>query len=143
MVMRLEQGLLSNPLYTEELATLYDSTPKVMKELYYDFIQRTRDSFKEKYPSFVTLNGYRGIQHPLVHYRDNNNLSQVGFCKGLCLHPDPIRDYELNQQRGIPQQLIVACNDIAWNYGHLESAVTEWRIDGRADRLRLQLAKIP
>ncbi len=73
-------------------------------------------------------------KHPLVIYRERHGLSRMGLCKGLCLHYDPVSEYEANKQRDIPAQLVEACDDIKWDYQPLVSAVAEWRISGRADR---------
>ena len=134
MLMRMEQGLYTDLPHSAQLGRIYDVTEDEILRLYKEHVARTRERFSLKYPSFRdVLSGYSGAIMPLTYYRNHLQLTQIGFCKGLCVHPDPIRDYELNQQRGIPAQLIIACNAISWDYGALESAVVEWRVEGRAD----------
>jgi len=134
MVLRMEQGLFSDPPHVQELAILYDSDASTLNMEYHEYVARQREQFAQQHPDFRTvLKNYTDIEHPLVHYREVIGVSQIGFCRGLCLHPDPVRDYEMQAQRGIPKQLIVACNAISWDYGYLESAVLDWKITGRAN----------
>lgn len=137
MIVRLEQSLFPDPprRFVDELGYWYDVPSSDMMKSYHSLVKDKRAQFKENYSSFSNiLHGYKGIANPLVYYREQQNLSRIGFCKRICVHPDPIRDYEINDQRGVPQQLIIACNEMGWDYAPLESAVTEWRISGRYAR---------
>lgn len=137
MLMRIEQGIYTDLVHYEELANIYEMEVEELQKLYRKQVQNTRDQFALKYPDFKTvLKDYSGTIMPLTFYRNTLQLTQIGFCKGLCVHPDPIRDYELNEQRGIPMQLVIACNSVSWDYGALESAVVDWRISGRANAKR-------
>lgn len=120
----------------EQLSELYGIPVIELGASWDKYIRDTRADFKARHHSFKDVLGldYQGKQQPLKHYRTITRLSQVGLCKGLCLHPGPVANYERNAQRGIPHDLIVACNEIGWDYGPLESAVTQWRINGYADR---------
>lgn len=137
-VIRLEQGLFANsPDHVlNKLSDLLEVSNDELHATYHLYRHDTREEFGRSYADFSYLKNYAGAVHPLVDYRERNKLSRIGLCKGLCLHPDPINDYEKNKQRGVPRDLIVACNEISWDYGHLENAVTEWRISGRADAIR-------
>jgi len=135
MVIRLEQSLFPSPLHSEALSDLYSVDQELLISEYYRYIKTTRLEFSSRYPPFSeVLYHYSGSTHPLIYYRERFGLSRIGLCKGLCLHNDPITNYEKNDQRGVPQQLIIACNSIEWDYGPLENAVNEWRIAGHADR---------
>lgn len=138
MIVRLEQCLFTEPprRFLDQLGYYYNVPVSDLIKAYHGLVAEKRELFKNEYMSFKeVLRGYEGYTNPLVYYREVQKLSRIGFCKKLCLHPDPIRDYEINDQRGVPQQLRVACNDISWDYGYLESAVSEWRISGRYKRV--------
>jgi transcriptional regulator with XRE-family HTH domain len=138
MIMRLEQGLFAEPprRFLDLLGFYYDVPTSDLIKSYHALVKHKRETYSVEYRSFSdVLKGYIGFTNPLVYYREVQNLSRIGFCKRMCLHPDPIRDYEINMQRGIPLQLINACNSIQWDYAPLESAVTEWRISGRYRRV--------
>jgi hypothetical protein len=134
MVLRLEQGLFSEPppdLLVKIAFKLEVPLPALLED-YFNYIKDARAYFREH-----NLSIERGLKHylvekedvhPLVFYREMQDLSRIGLCKGLCLHQDPIRDYENNQQRGVPAQLVTALNEIKWNIEPLEVAVKEWRI---------------
>ena len=141
MVLRLEQGLFSYipPGILRELSGIYLCTTAELEMEYRGFVNEKRDEFKRTHPSFKEIfadQNYTGDEHPLIYYRETLKLSRIGLCKGLCLHPDPITDWEHNKQRGVPAQLKQACSDIYWDYAPLESAVAMWRMDGRADAIK-------
>lgn len=140
-IIRLEQSLFWHPTDSlmVKLAMLYDVELGEFEESYYRFVRDTRETFAKTHSSFESLfgSGLRPLvfnKHPLVIYRERHGLSRMGLCKGLCLHYDPISEYEANKQREIPAQLIEACEEIKWSYAPLVRAVAEWRISGRADR---------
>jgi len=58
----------------------------------------------------------------------------MGLCKALCLHYDPITEWEQNKQRQIPDQLVNACEDMQWNWQPLAAAVADWRRNGYANK---------
>lgn len=141
MVIRLEQGLFRLPPdhITQELAEIYGVEQWELIGEYRDWQREKRLEFKRKNPSFKEVFGtehYLGPEHPLTYYREKLGLSRIGLCKGLCLHPDPITDWEHNKQRGVPSSLKEACGVVFWDYTPLETAVTEWRMDGRADAIK-------
>lgn len=141
-IVKLEAALTNgtpNLKLMEQLSELYGVPVIELGTSYDKYIRDTRADFKTAHPSFKKVLGldYKFSIHPLKYYRATLKLSQVGFCKGLCLHPGPVANYERNVQRGIPQDLIVASNEIGWDYAPLESAVTQWRINGYADSRRL------
>jgi hypothetical protein len=113
---------------------------------YYDYVRETREEFAKTHQSFVAVLGrefgylgsldYTGRLHPLVHYRDAYEMSRMGLCKGLCLHYDPITEYEGNNQRDVPEQLKEACEEMKWDWQPLARAVADWRKNGYADRAR-------
>lgn len=138
-VINLEKALYDQPPggILIELARLYKRSELELLEAYTGYVKEKRLEFKENYPSFKETFGfmtYPYAVHPLIRYREINGMSRAAFCKGLCLHPKTVEAYEKNKQRGIPEQLIVACNSIQWDYAPLESAVSEWRLNGYADR---------
>lgn len=105
---------------------------------YYDFVKDKRRTFKALHKEFeeVFTFPYALRMHPLVYYRQMYNYSRVGLCKALCLHQDNVRDYELNLQRGVPEQLVYALEEMGWKVEPLEHAVSDWRTSGNADKLR-------
>ncbi len=140
-IIRLEQSLFWHPSDSllVRLSILYDIELGEFEESYYRYVRDTREEFARTHSSFEALfgSGLRSLvwdKHPLVIYRERHGLSRMGLCKGLCLHYDPVSEYEANKQRDIPAQLVEACDDIKWDYQPLVSAVAEWRISGRADR---------
>lgn len=132
-VIRLEQSLFHSPseVILKELSCLYEVSEQELIEEYNEYVQQTREKFGEKYPNFNMLHSYNGNQHPLVYYREEVDLTRMGLCKGLCLDYGPVADFEYNKQRAIPEGLIVACQDIGWDYGILEKAVKRWRVKWR------------
>jgi len=138
MIVRLEQALFTEPprRFLDQLGWYYGVSTKDLISSYHQLVKNKRETFANEYQSFKeVLSGYAGYTNPLVFYRESQGLSRIGFCKRICVHPDPIRDYENNDQRGVPQQLRVACNAIEWDYAPLEDAVTTWRISGRYRRI--------
>jgi hypothetical protein len=103
---------------------------------YYDYVRSTREEFAKSHNSFAVLVPTLVInrKHPLVLYRENYELSRMGLCKGLCLHYDPITEYEANKQREVPEQLKEACEEMKWDWQPLADAVAVWRRLGYADK---------
>lgn len=134
MVLRLEQGLFAEPppdLLVKIGFRLDASLPELLEE-YFAYVKDARNYFREHNLSIERALKHYLVEkedvHPLVFYREMQDLSRIGLCKGLCLHQDPIRDYENNQQRGVPSQLVAALKEINWPVEPLEEAVKEWRI---------------
>jgi DNA-binding XRE family transcriptional regulator len=133
-VIRYEQGMfghLSDEL-VDSLATLYRTDPDLLVLEYRGYQRLKRLEFKERYLSWRYLSGYMGLPHPLIYYRDANDLSRNGLCKGLCLDYGPVSNYEANKQRSIPEIIKIASDDMGWDWTYLESAVLEWRSSGRS-----------
>lgn len=133
MVIRLEQGLFNEPPpdLLVKIGFRLDANLEELLREYFQYIKDTRAIFREKHSSFKSiLRTYDLLEdiHPLVYYREAESLSRIGLCKELCLHQDPIRDYENNQQRGLPAQLIAASEEIGWDYHCVEIAVKSWRV---------------
>jgi transcriptional regulator with XRE-family HTH domain len=140
MVIRLEQSLFAEPPpgLLNRLGLVFDEDCTELLREYHSYVRLTRRLFATKNQSFKVvfggLEGYEGLtpylqeQHPLEFYRETQSLSRIGFCKGLCLHQDPINDYEKNRQRDLPAQLYEACSFIGWNIEPLTLAVKDWRI---------------
>jgi hypothetical protein len=99
-----------------------------MLQSYLDYQKNTRLAFGKNYENFDLLYNYKGETHPLVHWREQQDLSRIGFCKGLCLHQDLVRNYENNKQRHPPQELYTACDLIGWDILALTGAVESWRV---------------
>jgi transcriptional regulator with XRE-family HTH domain len=134
---RLEQGLY-HEIPSEilgELSRWFGVTETELSSVYRTFQRTTREQFRDSHESFKkVLASYGGLRHPLIYYRETERLTRMGLCRGLCLHYDGVTQYEANKQRGLPLDLKIACGDIYWDYAYLETAVSEWRQDGRADR---------
>lgn len=140
-VIRLEQSLFHEPPdnIVMELAGFYTTSPAELIAEYRAFVTERRAEFRQKHQSFkAVLGDYKGLQHPLVYYREINDLSRMAFCKGLCLDYGPVSDYETNKQRSMPMIIKLAAQEIYWSYEPLELAVAEWRKDGRADKRPLR-----
>lgn len=135
-VIRLEQGLFHSPSVEVlvGLGALYSAPVGDLIREYDDFVKATRETFAGRYPDFRFLRNYSGLTHPLVAYRESNDLTRMGLCRGLCLDYGPVADYEYNKQRGIPLELKRACEDIKWDWSILEEEVVLWRQSGRADK---------
>lgn len=138
-IMNLEKGLYVRPpeLTLKALSFRYEVPEEELMAAYNRYVQGQREEFAQGHSSFGLILGrgdYSEKKHPLVSYRVAYDLSRMGLCKGLCLHPKTVEAYEKNRQRGIPEQIIAACNAIKWDYGPLENAVTTWRVKGYADR---------
>lgn len=139
-VIRLEQSLYWHPTDSllARLSLKYGVDLDEFKMSYYDYVRSKRDLFKVTHVDFDSglAEPYLDAKHPLVAYRESYGLSRMGLCKALCLHYDNISDYENNQQRHCPDQLVVACEEMDWDVEPLVQAVSEWRESGHADRLR-------
>lgn len=144
MLGKLEQSQFDHPpqeLLTG-LAEIYNTTEKSLLESWDLYVRETRDLFASRHRSFTeVLIAYRGFNHPLVHYRETQNLSRYALCKGLCLHYDPISDYEQNRQRTTPEGLVKACEYLKWDIKPLEESVYEWKRSGRADEAKRERKK--
>jgi len=134
MVIRLEQSLFPEPppkLLNEISNWLEIPTAQLLAE-YHAYVKETRLEFAELHSSFTKrLDNYPLISldmAPLVYYREAEGLTRMGLCKGLCLHQDSVRDYELNLQKSLPAQLISACDLLGWNYAIIEDLTQLWRI---------------
>ena len=140
MVGKLEQSQFDHPPkeLLSGLAQIYNTTEQSLLESWGVYVRETRDSFALRHHSFseVFNNGYSGINHPLVHYREVESLSRYALCRGLCLHYDPISDYEQNRQRTTPEGLVKACEYLKWDINPLEEQVYEWKRSGRADEAK-------
>lgn len=145
-VIRLEQSLFWRPPseILIKLGELYGIELGAFEESYYSFVRLKREEFGGAHLAFEQVfsdwdmydsEGYKGRKHPLVFYREAYELSRMGLCKGLCLHYDPISEWEMNKQRGIPDQLKEACEEIKWDWTPLATAVADWRRRGRADAI--------
>jgi transcriptional regulator with XRE-family HTH domain len=139
-VIRLEQSLFHTVTVDNlnRLSLVFNSDPSELMSEYRSYITETRSEFRGRFPSFKEVlgsggKGYTGSHHPLVYYREFNHLSRMQLCKGLCLDYGPVSEYEANRQRGLPVIIKLAAQEIYWDYAPLESAVSEWRSDGRAD----------
>ena len=135
----MESGILSGVPNFQLLKSLSEAYGVNLLELstaYDAYLRNSRADFKNSHASFLEILGFvfTSQVHPLKYYRSQVGLSQVGFCKGLCIHPGPVANFERNQQRGIPAGLIKACDEIGWSYRPLETAVAQWRANGYADR---------
>lgn len=133
-IVRLEQGIYRRP--SEELLTKLAAVFKInegqLLAEYYKYQREVRIRFANEVDDFRRLANYTGTKHPLVAWREDYNLSRIGLCKELCLHQDSIRDYELQLQLGIPDQLVEACEQIGWSTEPLVNAVREWKLSGRS-----------
>jgi len=135
----MESSILSgtpNIKLIESLSKAYGISPLELGTTWDGYIRDSRADFKNSYASFLEVLGFvfTSQVHPLKYYRSQVGLSQVGFCKGLCIHPSPVANFERNQQRGIPHGLSIACNEIGWSCRPLKTAVAQWRANGYADR---------
>jgi transcriptional regulator with XRE-family HTH domain len=139
-VIRLEQSLFTSPpkSISIKLSELYGIELGIFEASYYAFVRFKREEFAGKHGSFEKFftDPYIFKKHPLEFYRDAYSLSRMGLCKGLCLHYDPISEYEKNKQREVPDQLKEACEEIGWDVKPLRRAVADWRTSGRADATR-------
>lgn len=134
-IIRYEQGMfghLSSEIL-DRLSDLYNTDQEVLLVEYqlYQHAQRTVFATEHSNWRFI-LRKYSGRMHPLEYYRNYYDLSRNGLCKGLCLDYGPISDYEKNTQRSIPDIIKRASEQISWDWTYLESAVLEWRADGRS-----------
>lgn len=116
-----------------KLSELYRINPDILETNYLEYQQNTREIFAKKHQSIETrLKDYslENSTHPLVFYREAEGLSRIGLCKGLCMHQQMIRLYELNHhsQRTIPGDLVTAAREINWDLEPLAAAVAKWRI---------------
>jgi len=145
MLIRLEQSLFWNPpdSLTVRLAMLYEIELSTFEEAYYQYVDDRREAFAKLHKPFEETfefyqaygsHGYSAKQHPLVFYRDRYEFTRMGLCKALCLHYDPITEYEQNKQRAIPDQLVDACEDMQWDWQPLAAAVADWRKLGYANK---------
>ncbi len=139
-VIRLEQSLYSDPdrLLVLKLAEMYGVEVGIFQEAYYQYVRDTREEFAKTHESFETYFRYGNPfpkLHPLISYRRSYDLSRMGFCKGLCLHYNPMSNWEVNDQRHIPEQLIAACKEINWKTEPLDEMMRNWRHDGYADAI--------
>lgn len=142
-MIRLEQSLFWHPPdhLTVKMSQLYEIELGIFEEGYYEFVRKQRDEFRKTHKSFASVFGmveleddiYRGRVHPIIHYRSQYELSRMGLCKALCLHYDPITEYEQNKQREVPEQLKEACNEMGWSWDAISDAVSLWRRLGYAD----------
>lgn len=139
-IIRLEQSLYWHPTDSllARLAILYGVDLDEFEMSYYDYVRDRRKTFRVLHKPFEDALElpYLMVEHPLVRYRLSYGYSRVRLCKELCLHPDNIRDYEINEQRHIPEQLAVACEEMEWQVEPLEHAVSDWRRSGNADKLK-------
>lgn len=133
-VIRYEQGMfghLSDEL-VDSLSQLYRVDQDLLIMEYRGYQREQRLRFKEGHADWRLVKDYKGLKHPLVHYRENYGLSRNGLCKGLCLDYGPISNYEMNKQRAVPESIKIASVDAHWDWTYLESAVLEWRASGRS-----------
>lgn len=139
-IIRLEQGLYWHPTDSllVKLAIKYGVDFDEFEMAYYDYVRQRRELFKTTHKTFEEglVLPYRLVMHPLVSWRQSYGYSRMRLCKELCLHYDNVSDYELNQQRNVPEQLAVACDEMGWLVEPLEHAVSDWRTNGYADKLR-------
>lgn len=136
-VIRLEQSLFHSPSdeVLEALSRIYGVSQLELRLEYDEYKMYQRALFKSDHKSFwLALAGYEGAEHPLVWYREQYELSRLAFCRALCLDYSPVADYEANKQRSIPLELMLACNEMSWDYLPLEKAVSDWRLKGHADK---------
>lgn len=133
MVLRLEQGLFPHPPSNllVKLGVLWKVDTSVLRQEYSDYQHNSRKHFRDNYTNFDHLWNYEGETHPLQYWREEQELSRIGFCKGLCLHESGINDYEKNKMRHIPVQLTEALEEINWDPLSLTTAVSTWRIKWR------------
>lgn len=133
-VIRLEQGIYRRPSKETlaKLASILRVTEAQLLSDYFEFQREKRKEFAEKFENFNSLTAYSGTKHPLVYWRETQGLSRIGLCKELCIHQDSLRDYELQLQTHIPEQLEEALNQINWPIETLVNAVREWKLSGRA-----------
>lgn len=145
-VIRLEQSLFWHPpdSLVVKLAILYGVDLDEFEMSYYSYVDDRRASFKALHKPFEDAIDlpYLEVNHPLLSYRMSYGYSRMRLCKELCLHQDNIRDYELNLQRAAPEQLVVACEEMGWKIEPLEHAVSDWRINGNADKLKRARRKL-
>lgn len=135
----LEQSLYWHPPDSTmiKLAGLYQIELGTFEMAYYEFVRTKREEFAKTHESFKKH--YESKErvfskiHPLVEYRTFYELTRMGFCKALCLHYDPISEYEHNKQRHVPDQLKAAFEEINWDWTTLGDAVSQWRRLGYAD----------
>jgi len=134
-VIRYEQGMfghLSDAL-VDSLSQLYKVDEDLLILEYRGYQREMRQWFAAIYPNWHSLSSYKGTHHPLIYYRTNiTSLSRNQLCKGLCLDYGPVSNYEANKQRSLPVSLKIASEDAHWDWAYLESAVNEWRADGRS-----------
>ena len=134
MVIRLEQSLFPEPppQLLNAISSLLEVSSSDLLNEYHSYATETRYSFRNEHRDFFSvLVNYRVDSldmAPLVYYREAEGLTRMGLCKGLCLHQDSVRDYELNLQRSLPAQLIEAADLLDWNYSQLEELTQKWRI---------------
>lgn len=132
-IIRVEQALFAEPPpgSCERLGELFKVGPALLYSEYKSYQFNTREIFAKKHNNFDVLYNYKEETHPLVFWREQEKLSQIGLAKGICLHQDSIRNYELNKQRHIAEELEVACEQMNWDLAPLIGAVAAWRIKWR------------
>ena len=140
MIIRLEQSLFWHPPQDSvlvKLSTLYDIELGTFEMAYYQYVRDRREEYAKTHKDFDTILAKREFPklHPLVEYRSFYELSRMGLCKAICLHYDPISEWEMNKQRSIPDQLKEACEEMQWSTELLEDEVSKWRRFGYADKL--------
>lgn len=137
-IIRLEQSLFWHPpdSLMVKLAGLYDIELGEFEMQYYNYVRKQREAFGREKVSFKEFFLGEAVFlkiHPLVRYRAAWELSRMGLCKAICLHYDPISEYEMNKQRDVPEQLKEACEEMKWDWEPLAEAVAQWRRLGYAD----------
>lgn len=139
-VIRLEQSLFWHPpdSLLVKLGMLYGCDLDEFEMGYYNYVREQREVFAKTHKSFGEFfqsESYKvGRLHPLASYRRQYELSRMGLCKALCLHYDPISDYEHNKHRDVPEQLKNACDEMNWDWSYIATAVAKWRSLGYADK---------
>ena len=120
---RAEQGTYTslNPQLTRWVAQSLSVHPRSVEDKYRSFQHHKRTATVEELaPHILRRNGAEAEHLTFERWRNGYWQSPLAFAVGMCLHPDSVQKYEEGIQRGMPQQIKMALEqvkllDSAWN----------------------------
>lgn len=130
---RVEQGVFRKA--PAEIITYLSVTFNInytyLEESYYEYQLNTRKLFAEKYQSYMDVRP-TDWSNPIEAYYKSQGLSRVGLCKGWCVHPASLADYQKNRQRNAPADVkrafkVMSGINNGWDIEQLEIDMDKWR----------------
>ena len=112
---RAEQGTYTslNPQLIKWVAESQGIHPRSVEDKYRRFQHHKRiDTVDEVQPHILRRNGSEAEHLTFERWRSGYWTSPLAFAVAFCVHPDSVQKYEEGIQRGMPQQIKIALEQV-------------------------------